>query len=395
MNEFKNKRLTSIYFTGYRNLVDCFLPLENMAVLVGPNNSGKSNFLDLFTILGKLHFTGKEGKEEVANRIQGNGDPIVIKLEGEMGESKKAYEVSYEIKISHKAIGTNASLVIESETFSYKKKSQPGKRKLLFHRKPKELLWKKGQSNFKKFDISPDEPALSVIKASLDNVTPNFHELELYVYFMEYFAATVFSIHSLRSSYKSMIKKIQKEIFPLQEKKDAGFIKFKNTFSDILGLSEFKIINLTSKIKDIDEEIFTCMVRENFRTRLTSLDNMSDGTKILFLMLYHIFIKHWPLINIEEPEIGLHPQALSKVISIFLNNETDSQVIITTHSAYIVNLINPKNIFLMEGNEKKISKIVPVSKIQNLEKRLKSKYVNFGDLLVENFASKNIKKLEE
>ncbi|MGO9147350.1 MAG: AAA family ATPase, partial [Desulfomonilia bacterium] len=37
--------VTNIGIDGYKNLIDCDIDLHNLNVIVGPNNSGKSNFL--------------------------------------------------------------------------------------------------------------------------------------------------------------------------------------------------------------------------------------------------------------------------------------------------------------------------------------------------------------
>ena len=57
-------KLKQIRVDGYKNLINCEVNLGDFNVLVGPNNSGKSNFLELFHIFGGICF-GSEAIREV------------------------------------------------------------------------------------------------------------------------------------------------------------------------------------------------------------------------------------------------------------------------------------------------------------------------------------------
>ena len=44
-------KLKSLKVNGYKNLIDCELNFENLSILIGANNSGKSNVLEVFSFL--------------------------------------------------------------------------------------------------------------------------------------------------------------------------------------------------------------------------------------------------------------------------------------------------------------------------------------------------------
>ncbi|MBI3761404.1 MAG: AAA family ATPase, partial [Chloroflexi bacterium] len=44
-------KLTELHVEGYRSLVNVTLPLRNLAVLIGPNGSGKTALLEVFLLL--------------------------------------------------------------------------------------------------------------------------------------------------------------------------------------------------------------------------------------------------------------------------------------------------------------------------------------------------------
>ena len=58
-------KLKQVRVSGYKNLIDCKVDLGDFNVIVGPNNSGKSNFLEVFQIFSLLCF-GSESVRKMA-----------------------------------------------------------------------------------------------------------------------------------------------------------------------------------------------------------------------------------------------------------------------------------------------------------------------------------------
>ena len=53
-------RLTHIELTNYKSVKSCSVPLQNVTVLVGPNGTGKSNFLDSIRFLNEALYDSLE-----------------------------------------------------------------------------------------------------------------------------------------------------------------------------------------------------------------------------------------------------------------------------------------------------------------------------------------------
>jgi AAA15 family ATPase/GTPase len=73
-----------------------------------------------------------------------------------------------------------------------------------------------------------------------------------------------------------------------------------------------------------------------------SWNQLSDGTKRLFYIISATLndnnpVGHWLLI--ESPELGIHPDALYKLMDFFKEQALDTQIIITTHSPDVLNLL--------------------------------------------------------
>jgi predicted ATPase len=97
---------------------------------------------------------------------------------------------------------------------------------------------------------------------------------------------------------------------------------------------------------------------------------MSDGTLKLFayLLLLQDPEPH-ALIGIEEPENGLHHQLLEplaleiKHVTLLLHGP---QIILTTHSPYLIDALQPKDVWIMEKNDQGFSTVTCATNLQSI-----------------------------
>jgi predicted ATPase len=85
---------------------------------------------------------------------------------------------------------------------------------------------------------------------------------------------------------------------------------------------------------------------------LVRAQQASDG---VLLVLAYLTVLHLPqpprVILIEEPENGVHPRRLRDVLEILrelVGEQSRSQVILTTHSPYVVDLFRPEEVSLCQ-----------------------------------------------
>ena len=84
--------------------------------------------------------------------------------------------------------------------------------------------------------------------------------------------------------------------------------------------------------------------------QLVPASQASDGT---LLVLAYLAILHLPepprLLLIEEPENGIHPKRLREVLEILrslVHEQSHTQVVLTTHSPYVLDLFKPEEVTL-------------------------------------------------
>ena len=93
-------------------------------------------------------------------------------------------------------------------------------------------------------------------------------------------------------------------------------------------------------------------------------DNISDGTLRILAFLVALYDVRQPdLICFEEPENGIHPWLLNKIMELMQQVSTEgitgkpTQIIMTTHSPVLLNYVEPKQIRAVELDDKGATQI--------------------------------------
>ena len=91
---------------------------------------------------------------------------------------------------------------------------------------------------------------------------------------------------------------------------------------------------------DVGEGLARILLREAGMAEMLSGIRMSDGTLKFLALLAALFDPQPPpLVCIEEPEIGLHPDALQLVAGALVEASESTQLIVTTHSEALVDAL--------------------------------------------------------
>ncbi|MGI5822169.1 MAG: AAA family ATPase [Bacteroidales bacterium] len=94
-------------------------------------------------------------------------------------------------------------------------------------------------------------------------------------------------------------------------------------------------------------------IHKNMKTKL-SFNSMSDGVRrVLLLYTFTIVaqLNNILLIAIEEPENSINPGLFKKYLIGLDNFVEDSKIILTSHSPFLINYINPDNLYIGVPNQ--------------------------------------------
>ncbi|MBD2486009.1 AAA family ATPase [Aulosira sp. FACHB-615] len=128
-------------------------------------------------------------------------------------------------------------------------------------------------------------------------------------------------------------------------------------------ISNRQIIDTLKKFYTSAEELIVriyggtvqIFIREEELIQPIPASRLSDGTlRYLFLMALLLDPTPPPLICLEEPEIGLHPDILPTIAEMLIEASQKTQLIVTTHSDALVSALSeyPEAILVCERDEK-------------------------------------------
>ena len=93
-----------------------------------------------------------------------------------------------------------------------------------------------------------------------------------------------------------------------------------------------------------------------------SPNQLSEGTFKTLALLYYVLTDDSQLLLVEEPEVCIHHGLLSSIITLIKEETKVKQIIISTHSDYVLDQLEPENVVLIDRKSEKGTKAKPVSK---------------------------------
>ena len=111
--------------------------------------------------------------------------------------------------------------------------------------------------------------------------------------------------------------------------------------------------NLYRGIDDFDLHVEegTIQVFIHERRNAKPITRLSDGTlRYLCLLAILCHPDPGPLICIEEPELGMHPDIVAEIAELLVEASERTQLVVTTHSDYLVDVLTerPESVFVAE-----------------------------------------------
>jgi predicted ATPase len=122
---------------------------------------------------------------------------------------------------------------------------------------------------------------------------------------------------------------------------------FEGLSSDIRGQLVDDLAAIVPGLMNIEVRRFSNKMTLSFhqragsRTRVFLANQMSDGTLRAFAILLALYQPRKPsVLLVEEPEVAIHLGALQTLVEVLEQHSTDSQIVLTTHSADIIDALD-------------------------------------------------------
>ncbi len=312
--------ISRVRLKGYKSIIDTKVDLHpGLNIIIGPNGSGKTNFLEFLSKLFKFNFPD--------NIFESSIDLF-------LGTGLKTWKAQRK-KITSK-ISTKELIIPPVSQKIYEK----GNKKIL-SKDIKELIDSSSRATFIPFTLPRKmvgfDSKLS-LEISVQNFSLNINGISSYPKFISEFVFNNFfgsnsdefltnrDLFLERLTISDELKRNLRKFSPIKQiRVDKGFTVKKKHFSYFINLE------------------FEFLVEDSW----LSWDMLSDGTKRLFYIISEVTLTKG-ICLIEEPEIGIHPDQYRKILNFLKEQSEDKQIIITTHA--------PRTLDILKDNE--LNKII-------------------------------------
>jgi predicted ATPase len=101
-------------------------------------------------------------------------------------------------------------------------------------------------------------------------------------------------------------------------------------------------------------------------------NQLSEGTFRSLALIFYILNHKSNILIIEEPELSVHLELLTDIIELIKDASKTKQIILSTHSEKIINMLDYKNISVVSRSDdgigvKSLPKILNESKIKSID----------------------------
>lgn len=338
--------ITLVEARGYRSLRYISQPLGPFHVLVGPNASGKTTFLDVIAFLGRLVSDGVE--VAVGERTQNfydllwqrKGERFELAVEARIPEPLRSdyeavrYEVALGIAADGQELGLKHERVLLLEKGPYKTTVVlKGKEDDYFSESSRGFSFRLGPRRSALGNLPPDESSFPVSTWLKDLLSTGIQQLVLNSLLLR-----KASPPGQARGFKPDGSNLPWVIADLEKKSPERLAQWiahlQTAFPDIEGITT---------IERPEDRHRYLMVRYRGGVEVPSW-MVSDGTlRMLALTLPAYLPDLQGVFLIEEPENGIHPRAIETMFQ-SLSSVYGAQVLLATHSPIILNIVDPEQV---------------------------------------------------
>jgi len=326
-----HQKLRLMEIKGYKSIRDQKIPLEDMNVLIGQNGAGKSNFISLFRFLrniieGRLKFisqtTGAEKFLFYGSKVTSS---ITIKLD---------FDPNY-YQITLQPAPGKDTLIVEYEHCGYKGSSTYAEPfwELITAADEESQLAKRAKRG------GIPEYVFGVLK---DWRVYHFHDTSESAGFKKYV-----SMADNKFLFENA-SNIAPFLYVLKHKQEEYYERIVKTVQLVIPFFRDFVL----EPNPLNPELMRLEWMDCYSDNTFTANELSDGSLRFICMATLLLQENLPrVILLDEPELGLHPSAITILSGLLKKASKRSQVIVSTQSVSLVNEFDPEDIIVVEKDK--------------------------------------------
>lgn len=368
--------INKITIGGFRNINKLQLEFDSITALVGTNGYGKSNAMDAIDFgfdyihsndAGRTSMMAAKSCIPIIKTIA--GQDYYFGLEAKLDSQGKRYCIDYSFSFSWHTQNSPARIL--KETLKIKLDDKNQKFNLFISRNENVAKYRSSPTGRCDKTIKIDSSGLVLNKlASFDdlyyndivkqvNTTPYY--LERHLDASPSFTPAPFVFKGFKELELPGIQSIPRAIYFLKKDYADKYELLVNTFKQLfpnikeIDIEEIKLNQprMVSFAEDapvmFTDSVYSMSIIDEKMCQPLGFENLSDGTKRIFLMLTYAIIadiKGLSMIAVEEPENSIHPALFQEYIDVLSQLVSNCKIVFTSHSPYLIQYLNPHSIYI-------------------------------------------------
>lgn len=325
--------LEKLTIKNFKSIREQTLALGHLNVFIGGNGAGKSNLIEAFRFLREIvnqNLAGYSGMKGGADTLlyfgRKRSPKMSFRLEFGESDTSNAYLVEL--------LGTaEDNLMISSETAYYHEKSKY----------PTPFV--KPVSSFTK-----ESKLKAVAHLCTNQVMSDLDSYRVYHFHDTSDTAAVKGTADLDDNrvLRPQAENLAAFLYWMQQKQPDHFANVQDTLRQIAPFfEEFRLA--PSKL---NENKIRLEWKEKGSEAYFNASSLSDGT-LRFLCLSTLLLQPQlpAVVLLDEPELGLHPAAVTLLADLLSSAATRTQVIVATQSVTLVNLFEPESVWAVDRED--------------------------------------------
>jgi len=360
--------LKQLVIENYRSCLHTKLNLHpRLSVLIGPNSSGKTNILQAVMLLNKMALE----PEHSPGPIQPAKIPSLLKATFDFPRLEARLRASLVLFTDE----SNNDRILRSQqkwTFSSGKKKYQSDIPLAIAA-PHQLYLDLHSTDRERYFFYRRHYARAFTASLPNSIMRRFHEIGAYCRGFRYYGASQFtnpancptsfqiereaghsSLQRIRGhakifydmylAYKSPHNEAYKQFIDVVGPRGLQLIDAL-TFGEVQSSSTEYSVRVGGKVERRKRENRLIIPQFKIGRQILSPNQLSEGTFKTLALLFHLFRQDSTALFIEEPEVCVHHGLLASILEIVKSASDRKQIILSTHSDYVLDHVKPENVF--------------------------------------------------
>jgi len=344
-------KISKIEIVNYRSCIKTTIDVQdNLTTLIGINGVGKSNILNSLLLLKKINRNRFFHQEIIQETLKHTGLKLFLTID------KISYTLKSDIYIETDE--NNLDDVLYAEIFLKKSKDKtqdwrPIPIDLFSYVERLKIINKPFNDRKIQDDYLKSEEGQIAI------------QIVDFLISISYYSATQFADPtrcpvsiSIQETEIQGIKNREShsmfiyDLYSSYRSENKSFIKYVNIINKN-GIGLIENIKFTEhKYTELNNRTVITPIFEIDGQRL-SPNQLSEGTFKTLALIFYVLNDKSELLLIEEPEVCVHHGLLNSVIALIKQQSKEKQIIISTHSDFVLDKLKPENIILVKKDIQK------------------------------------------